>query len=71
MLLALMVRKIIMKIIILIAIFGCSAAVSAQSLHSDANQRASTLIKTYCISCHNETLRTANLLLDQAIENPN
>ena len=59
-----------MKIIILIAIFGCSAAVSAQSLHSDADQRASTLIKTYCVSCHNETLRTANLLLDQAIGNP-
>ena len=40
-----------------------AAAQSAASAHSDAPSRA--LLDRYCVTCHNERLRTADLLLDQ------
>ncbi|MGK0296700.1 MAG: hypothetical protein ACI9XC_000292 [Gammaproteobacteria bacterium] len=47
-----------------------STSVSAQGLLSDSNPRAGKLIQTYCVTCHNENLRTANLLLDAAVGDP-
>lgn len=43
-------------------ILGLSAQV-----HADIDSRASKIVQTYCVTCHNENLKTANLLLDQAI----
>ena len=50
---------------LLIAIMGI-LGLSAQ-VHADIDSRASKIVQTYCVTCHNENLKTANLLLDQAI----
>ena len=52
------------KILLCMAIFY-SASVSAQAIQSDADLRASKLVQSYCVTCHNETLRTADLLFDK------
>jgi hypothetical protein len=51
-------------------VFVFSSSVSAQGVLSDANPRASKLVQTYCVTCHNENLKTANLLLDAAVDDP-
>jgi cytochrome c5 len=53
------------KILFFMAILT-SASGSAQALDSDADPRAGKLVQSYCVSCHNEALRTAGLLLDKA-----
>jgi len=53
------------KYILLIGITGI-LGLSAQA-HADIDSRASKIVQTYCVTCHNENLKTANLLLDQAI----
>jgi hypothetical protein len=55
----------IQKITLLIVLSICNS-LSAQILETDSRSHASKLIQTYCVTCHNESLRTANLLLDQA-----
>jgi hypothetical protein len=56
-----MSQKSILNIGILI-LTALSAQVSAEM-----DARVSKLVQTYCVTCHNENLKTANLMLDQAI----
>lgn len=57
-----------MRICSLIFLIGLITAGSAQAQQSPGDSAATyrTLLDRYCVSCHNETLKTANLLLDQA-----
>lgn len=52
------------KLILFIAT-ALSAPLSAQSSNPASAPRVGELLQTYCITCHNETLRTAGLLLDK------
>ena len=42
------------------------SSLSAQA-NAELDARASKLVQTYCVTCHNQNLKTANLLLDQAV----
>ena len=53
--------------ILLWIIIGFSASVSAEEFLPVIGSRAGNLIQTYCVTCHNETLRTGSLSLDQVI----
>jgi hypothetical protein len=53
----------VVKLFLLVVAFGFTNLVSAEQ--SQANERVNTLLKTYCVSCHNDVLRTADLLLDK------
>jgi hypothetical protein len=50
---------------LLLVVFGFSAFVTAEENKLESVARANTMFKTYCVSCHNEVLRTADLLLDK------
>ena len=55
----------IRNFILLIGITGI-LGLSTQA-YADIDSRAGKLVQTFCVTCHNENLKTANLLLDQAI----
>jgi hypothetical protein len=57
------------KIMVLIVI-ACSAFQTAQAQQSEIDLRSSQLVQGYCVTCHNAQLKTAGLLLDQAITVP-
>ena len=53
---------------IAVALVGAGYLVSAKPQSSSSSETASQhreVLETYCLTCHNETLRTADLLLDQ------
>jgi mono/diheme cytochrome c family protein len=47
-------------------LLGAGSAAYAQTAASGDAAAQQTLIKTYCVTCHNEKLKTAGLLLDKA-----
>ena len=52
------------KTLLVLSALICVAPVQAQQSADKSAYR--NLLNQYCVSCHNETLKTANLLLDQA-----
>ena len=53
------------RLLVLLLAFGLGNSVFGEEVPSTANTRANNMLKTYCVTCHNETLRTAGLLLDK------
>ena len=48
----------------------CGALQGVQAQQADFDSHSSQLVQRYCVTCHNEQLKTAGLLLDQAITQP-
>ena len=61
-------RKYIANICLLLLLSGISFNLFAQSQQSSGSAAASwrPLLNQYCVGCHNETLKTANVMLDLA-----